>query len=174
MLCLGLQEDPQGLLAAARYRADPFLENFSKSEAEALGLPHDLVSLPYRAPLSSALLRDEESLETIRALGRVMRSALANKIVAPQAVQELHPDIPLEMAGGCAYEISLALVIARLRTIPDCSPMDHSSLTQILGGTLSGRRGALEALCRALDLSSTQVLQQARAEGTIEKKVQSS
>lgn len=165
MLCLGLQEDPQGVLAAARYRADPFLESVSRNDGEGLRLPHDLVSSRCNAPSSSALLYDEESGETIRALGRIMRSALDEKLITPYAVQSLHPDIPLEMAGGCAYEMSLALVMARLREISDCSPIDHSSLNQILGGTLSSRREALEALCRALDLSSAQVLQQARAEG---------
>ncbi len=170
MLCLGLQEDPQAVLTAARYRAAPFLESVSKSEGEDLGLPHVPVSSRYRAPSSSALLRDEESLETIRALGRIMRGALDEKLVTPHAVQALHPDIPLEMAEGCAYEISLSVVMARLRANSDCSPVHHSSLNQILGGTPSGRREALEALCRALDLSSAQVLQQARAEGAGGKK----
>lgn len=165
MLCLGLREDPESVLVAARYRAAPFEESSSGDAAEHMSPPRQQIPATHPERPRSTWLRQQESSETIRALGKIMSSTLESKMVSSDAFQALHPDIPREMAQGGAYELSLLLVMARLRAMPHHHTVDHCSLNQILRGTLSGRAEVLEALCRALEVSSAQVLSQARVEG---------
>jgi hypothetical protein len=114
---------------------------------------------------SSPFLLNLETAETIRALGKILTSELADALVTPQAVQSLHPEISDGMASSYAYELSLTLVLARLRARPDLPRANHSSLTQVLGGTLSSQKGAFDAPCAALEVSGEDVLARARAHG---------
>jgi hypothetical protein len=165
MVCLGLQEDPDILLATASYAVDSFAESLSTYSGEEFRLPRVEISSGLSDVQDRTFLRERESVETIRALGEILRDALAKTMVAPRDVRELHPDIPPEMADGCAYELSLTLVMARLSSTDKGRSIDGCSLNQVLGGTLSGRVAAFEALCGALDLSSAEVLSRARDEG---------
>jgi len=166
MLCLALEEDPEDILTRATYMSNTYsaevlqrgsIDNFKVSQAQFTSARADCSSSP--------LLLNLETAETIQALGKILTSELAHALVTPRAVQSLHPEISDGMASSYAYELSLTLVIARLRARPDLPRANHSSLTQVLGGTLSSQKGAFDALCAALEVSSEDVLARARAQG---------
>jgi len=166
MLCLALAEDPEDILARATYMGSICSVEVSQcSSVDDVEVSQTQFTSARADCSSSPLLLHLETAETIRALGKILTSELAHALVASRAVQSLHPEISDGMASGCAYELSLTLVMARLRALPDFPTANHSSLTQVLGGTLSSRKGAFDALCAALGVSGEAVLARARAQG---------
>jgi hypothetical protein len=161
MLCLVLGEDVEGLLMRA-HANKAFLETSSSEVEPEVGAMGYQANSQFEGPKPSPLLIQTESQETIFRIGKLLTRELHKQLVSPQQIETLHSDIPIDIARGYAYELSLSAVMSRLRRAPDPRVIDHSSLNQILGGTLSSRMVALEALCQGLNVDSSVALDAAR------------
>lgn len=161
MLCLAVGETSESILLRA--------QALSPYEVESIlgtNISEDSPPLVSENPVGfhprSKLLADEESMPTLQALGRLLTEKLYEEFVTPSAIQQLHDKIPHQMSRGTAHELSMTLLSERLRTIVNGPRIDHSALTQVLGGTLMAQSHAFKAICQALGVNEQDILCDAR------------
>lgn len=108
-------------------------------------------------------LTDDLDDDVRAAVGRVLTERLGEFYVLPKDLRGLSPYIDEEFAQLHAKSISLSLAANRIRKELDGtrSPIGHTDLQQVLGGTSMATYEALAALAYAVGSTTGKIIQEA-------------
>jgi hypothetical protein len=111
-------------------------------------------------------LHENESRETIQALGSLLSEHLLSQYVSPEKMRNLHPSVTEEIAEREAYSLSRGLLWNDIATmIEEGRPISMSDMDQVFAGTTMASREALVTICLGLGLRTSEILEKARALG---------
>lgn len=111
-------------------------------------------------------LHENESRETIQALGRLLTENLLSQYVSPEKMRSLHSSVTEEIAEREAFSFSKQLLFNDIATMmEEGRPISMSDMDQVFAGTTVASREALVTICLGLGLRTSEMLEKARALG---------
>lgn len=111
-------------------------------------------------------LHQNESNETIEALGQILTAELLSRYVCVEEVKALHSSITDEMAQREAFGLSKQLLWGEVKEMLDKgAPISMSDMDQVFAGSAMATREALVTVCLGMGLRTGEVLEEARARG---------